>query len=750
MRVMLRRRFFSFVLFSFLIGSFFSATTPDEINRKVEALLQKMTLEEKIGQMTQVTIQVVSRKGPKGEHQLDPRKLRNAIVKHHVGSILNVDPGAYSLQHWHEIIRQIQDVATRETRLGIPVIYGIDAIHGANYTRGATLFPQSIGMAATWNPELVRKEGEITALEVRASGIPWNFNPVLGVGRQPIWPRFFETYGEDPYLVSVLGRAYIKGLEGEDNDISRSNRVAACMKHYLGYSFPLTGQDRTPAWIPERMLREIFLPPFRAAVKAGVHTVMINSSEINGVPVHASKYLLTDVLRKELGFRGMVVTDWYDIINLYQREKVATSRKEAVKLAVQAGIDMSMVPFDFSFTSDLLELVQEGVIPESRIDQSVRRILRLKFELGLFENPYPVAELSKRFATEDSRRVALQAAQESITLLKNKNNVLPLRKNLRVLVTGPTANSLARLNGGWSFTWQGNDESYYPAEKMTILEAVQQKIGKAQVTYLPGTDYDKAIDIEAAGKAARQVDAVILCLGEHAYCETPGNISDLYLPEVQYQLARAVSQANVPVILVLAEGRPRIIHPIIDAVDAVVMAYLPGLEGGPAIADVLFGEVNPSGKLPFTYPKFPNDLKWYDYKNSEITPPNRYDPEFPFGFGLSYTQFEYRDLKLDKETIKPGETLTVQVSVKNTGGRKGREVVQLYLSDLVRSVTPPVRQLKRFRKIELKPGETKTVTFYLNTKDMEFIGIDNRPTVEAGEFRITVGGLEKSFRLVNE
>ncbi len=724
------------------------SASADELDAKVENLLQKMTLEEKVGQMTQVTIQVVSRKAADGQHELDPARLYDAIVTHQVGSILNVYPGAYSLEHWHEIITQIQDLATQKTRLGIPVLYGIDAIHGANYTRGATLFPQSIGMAATWNPDLVRKEGEITALEVRASGIPWNFNPVLGVGRQPLWPRFFETYGEDPYLVSVMGQAYIKGLEGADNDISQPTRVAACMKHYLGYSFPLSGQDRTPAWIPERMLREIFLPPFRVATEAGVHTLMVNSSEINGIPVHASKPMLTDLLRQELGFRGVVVTDWYDIINLYEREKVVASRKEAVKQAVLAGIDMSMVPFDFSFYDDLLALVREGEIPETRIDQSVRRILRLKYELGLFEHPYPDPALKPRFASESSRQVALQAARESLTLLKNRNRVLPLSRHVRVLVTGPTADLLSPLNGGWSFTWQGNDESYYPPEKLTIREAIEQKIGPDRVVYLPGSGFDRAEDLSAVTRAARQVDVVILCLGEPAYCETPGNISDLHLPAAQYDLARAVSQAGVPVVLVLAEGRPRLIHPIVEQMDAVVMAYLPGLEGGPAIADLLFGEVNPSGKLPFTYPKYPNKLICYDYKNSENTKPNRFDPEFPFGFGLSYTKFRYDNLRLNKKVLRPGETLEVRVSVKNVGQRAGKEAVLLYLSDLVRSVTPPVRQLKRFTKIHLRPGEAREVVFRLQDSDLQFIGTDNRPTLEAGEFRITVGGLQQTFRLI--
>lgn len=720
------------------------------LDKKVDNLLAQMTLEEKIGQMNQVTIDVVSRdeQPENGPHLLDPEKLRDAIVKHHVGSILNVQGSAYTIDNWHDIITQIQDVATKETRLGIPVIYGIDAIHGANYTIGATLFPQSIGMAATWNEELSRKEGEITALEIRASGIPWNFNPVLGAGRQPLWPRLWETYGEDVYLASRLGVAYIKGLEGEDNDISRKDKVAACLKHYLGYSFPFTGKDRTPAYIPERMLREYFLPIFKAGVDAGAHTLMINSSEINGEPVHASHHFLTEVLRGELGFTGFAVSDWEDIKNLYRRERVAATEKEAVRQAVMAGVDMSMVPFDFSFYELLLDLVHEGQVPEARIDDAVRKILRVKMELGLFENPYPDKSLKAKFASEDSRTVCLQAARESITLLKNKNNLLPLAKGKRVLVTGPTAAKLTVLNGGWTITWQGNDERLYPKDKDTILEAVQKKYGESNVVYVPGSDFEAPVDIAQAVEAARDVDAVILCLGEEAYCETPGNIKDLTLPEAQLELAEALAQTGTPIILVLAEGRPRIIRRIVDDAQAILMAYLPGMEGGTAIAEVIAGEVNPSGRLPITYPKYPNDLTLYDHKNSENSSEYQtYDPQFPFGFGLSYTTFEYSDLRLAKKEVKMGEEIGVQVTVKNTGARAGMEVVQLYLSDLVASVTPCVRRLKGFEKIRLQPGEAKVVQFTLEKDDLSFIGRDNKLVVEPGEFIVSIGGLQQKFVL---
>jgi beta-glucosidase len=718
------------------------------IDRKVDELLRKMSLEEKVGQMTQVTLQVVAKDSAHDE--LDPEKLRNAIVNHHVGSILNVVDAAYTLDQWHRIITQIQDVALKETRLGIPILYGIDAVHGANYTRGATIFPQNLGMAATWNPELMRRNGEITAYEVRASGIPWNFSPVLDIGRQPLWPRLFETFGEDPYLASVMGAAYVKGLEGDDNRVSRPDKVAACTKHYLGYSFPLSGKDRTPAWIPENMLREYFLPTFRAAIAAGAHTVMANSGQINGVPVHASKYLLTDLLRGELGFRGLLVSDWADINNLHFRDRVAASQKEAVKLAVMAGIDMSMVPEDFSFYELLLQLVREGEVPESRIHEAVRRILRLKFELGLFDNPYPNPALKEKFGSEEFRQVALQAARESITLLKNEGELLPLPKTARILVTGPTANSLSCLNGGWTITWQGDREEFYPQEKLTILEAIREKVEPQNVRFVPGVTFDRPLDVKAAADAARGVDVVIACVGEPAYCETPGNIVDLTLPEAQLQLVEALEQTGVPVVLILVEGRPRVVRRIVDRARSILMAYLPGLEGGQAIAEVLFGEVNPSGKLPITYPRYPNDLTLYDHKYSEANGPyNRYDPEWPFGFGLSYTTFEYSNLTVAPSRIARGDSVTVEVTLRNSGQRAGAEVVQLYLSDLYASVTPSVRKLKRFQKLVLEPGEEKTIHFRLGEEDLAFVGRDGRLQVEPGEFRITVGPLSAGFELVN-
>jgi len=717
------------------------------VDKKVARLLAEMTLEEKVGQMTQLTLAMVSkdREQPDDAHQIDPEKLHNIIVKHHVGSILNVDNNAYTPEHWHKIISQIQRMATEKTRLGIPVLYGIDAIHGANYTLGATIFPQSIAMAATRNRELVRREAEITALETRACGIPWNFNPVLGLARHALWSRNYETYGEDPYLAAELGAEYVRGSQGPD--IAAPDKLATCAKHYIGYSLPFTGHDRTPAWIPERMLREIFVYPFKKAIDAGAVTVMANSSEINGVPVHSSYNLLTELLREELGFKGLVVSDWNDIKNLHEREKVAVSQKEAVKMAVMAGVDMSMVPEDLSFYELLLELVNTGEVPQWRIDEAVSRILKLKYQLGLFENPYPDQNLIEKFASQESQGVSLQAAREAMTLLKNEDNLLPLSKDQKLLITGPCADKLSVMNGGWTITWQGDREDLYPQDKPTILEAIQNKLGAEKVQYMPGATFEKTLELDQVVQAARTASTVILCLGEPSYCETPGNINDLTLSESQIELVHRIAQVDIPLVLVITAGRPRLIRSIVDHTQAVLMAYLPGMEGGTAIAEVLFGEVNPSGKLPFTYPKYPNRIMRYDHKYSEITGENSYDVQYPFGHGLSYTTFRYSDLKLDKKILTDQDTLRISVTVENTGDYYGKESVELYLSDLYATITPAVRRLKRFTKIALEPNERKTLEFTLTPEDLLFIGRDNRATLEAGEFQVSVGDQQLKFHV---
>lgn len=714
------------------------------LDQKVEALLKQMTIEEKTGQMTQVAIDIVlKRSSPEAaRHEIDPARLEAAVVRHHVGSILNVAGRAYTVENWHELINQIQDAAAR-TRLKIPVLYGIDAVHGANYTVGATLFPQPIAMAATWNPERARRAGEITAYQVRASGIPWNFYPVMDLGRHPVWPRLWETFGEDVHLASEMGKAYIQGMQG--SDMGARDKVATCLKHFAGYSFPLSGQDRTPAWIDTRMMHQYFLPPFEAAVRAGAPTVMVNSGEVNGIPGHANHYLLTEVLKRQWGLEGFVVSDWEDIKRLHTRDRVAETPKEAVRLAVMAGVDMSMVPMDYSFHDLLLECVKDGSVPVARIDDAVRRILRIKFRLGLFENARPDPALKAAFHKPEFEAANLAAAREAITLLKNRHGVLPLARDRKILVTGPTANLLSALNGGWTITWQGDREELYPKDKLTILGAIEALAGKKNVTYVPGTTFDRAMDISAAVAAAARADVVVACLGERAYCETPGNIPDLMLEAAQLELVRALAAAGKPIVVVLAEGRPRILRPIVPLADAMVMAYLPGLEGGRAVAEVLFGEVNPSGRLPFTYPRFPNALSTYDYKVTENVQGNRVEPEFEFGHGLSYTTFAYSDLALSSDTLTEPGQLQVSVSVRNTGARAGQEVVQLYVTDLYRSIVPPARELKGFRKVELAAGESRKVVFTLRPRDLAFVGLDNRWVSEPGRFRVSVGGLAREF-----
>jgi beta-glucosidase len=732
--------------------------------RRVEALLARMTLEEKIGQMTQLEIGMVT-SGKDQEIQIDPTRLEKAVVKYGVGSILNVKDQALTAEKWHELIRRIQE-ASQRTRLKIPVIYGIDSIHGANYIRGSTLFPQEIGMAATWNPELMQRASEVAAMETRAAGIPWTFSPVLDLGRQPLWPRFYETFGEDPYLAQVMGVAFVRGMEG--TDISSPVHVATSLKHYMGYSFPLSGRDRTPAWIPENYLREYFLPTFAAAIRAGARTVMINSAEINGVPGHINHHVLTDILRGELGFKGFAVSDWEDIKKLVSQWKVAADEKEATRMAVMAGIDMSMVPSDYSFSDHLLALVKEGSVPLSRIDEAVRRILLVKYDLGLFENAMPDPSLVSKIGSNQSRELSLQAARESMTLLKNGDNLLPLARNRKVLVTGPMANSLVSLNNGWTYVWQGSDESLYPKDRPTILQAIEGKVGK-NVSYAPGTkitrpagsppnstptDVNEEVDIAAAVRAARDADVVVLCLGEGAYAETPGNITDLSLDEPQLKLAQAIEATGKPVVLVLVEGRPRILNRIADGAQAILMAYNPGNEGGTAIADVLFGDYNPSGKLPFTYPRTANGLLTYDHKLFETEATSfgnsAFNPQFEFGQGLSYTTFAYSNLHLAQKTMMPGGTMNISVTVANTGTKAGNEIAQLYVRDVVASITPPGKRLRRFAKIYLEPGQSRTLSFNLRRDDLSFIGADNKTLVEPGDFDVMISNLTDTFTLQAE
>lgn len=729
---------------------------------RIETLLTKMTLEEKVGQMTQLEIGQIT-EGNGSDAKIDPAKLEKAIVQYKVGSILNVPGQALSVEKWWEIIGAIQ-AASMRTRLKIPNIYGIDSIHGANFIKGGTLFPQQIGMAATWNPLLMRRAAEITAMETRAAAIPWSFSPVLDLGRQPVWPRFWETFGEDPYLAKVMGVAFVRGLEG--NDVRNEEHVASSLKHYVGYSLPLTGRDRTPAWIPENYLREYFLPTFDTAVKSGARTVMVNSAEINGVPGHINKYLMTDVLKNELGFDGFIVSDWEDIIKLVTQWKVAKDEKEATMMAVNAGIDMSMVPYKYSFTENLIELVKEKKVPMARIDDAVRRILRVKFQLGLFEKPMPDAAVKSNFGKPEYVAASLQAARESIVLLKNDKSGLPLSKDKKVLVTGPTADSLISLNNGWTWVWQGSEESLYPKDKMTIRAAVEAKVGSRNFEYVQGTrltrapnspsattptDVDVEVDVKKAVDAAKNADVVVLCLGEGSYTETPGSITDLTLPEIQLRFAEAIIATGKPVVLVLVEGRPRVISRIADKVPGILLALNPGNEGGRAVADVLFGDYNPSGKLPFTYPRNPNNLIMYDHKLFETEETSfgnaANKPQFDFGFGLSYTSFAYSNLKLSSDSMTMNGEMRVSVDVKNSGNRSGKETAILYLRDEVASLSPAGKRVKRFAKISLEAGQSKTLTFKLGREDLSFIGMDNRPAVEAGDFTVMVGGLSGKFTL---
>ncbi len=712
--------------------------------RRVQDLLARLTLEEKVGQMTQLEIGMVT-SGKDQDIQIDPAKLEMAVVKYGAGSILNVSSEALSVEKWRQIIGQIQQ-ASQKTRLKIPVIYGIDTIHGANYIKGSTLFPQEIGMAATWNPALMQRVTEIAAAETRAAGIPWTFSPVLDLGRQPLWPRFYETFGEDPYLSKVMGVAFVRGMEG--NDILSPNHVATSLKHYMGYSFPLNGRDRTPAWIPENYLREYFLPAFAAAVKAGARTVMVNSAEINGTPGHINHHVLTDILRGELGFKGFVVSDWQDIQKLVSVWKVAPDEKEATRLAIMAGIDMSMVPQSYTFSDLLLQLVKEGKVPMSRIDEAVSRILLVKFDLGLFEDPMPAPSIG--FATSDSRQVALQAARESLTLLKNDSAVLPLAKDRKILVTGPAASSLIPLNNGWTYVWQGDNAGLYPKDRPTIAQAIEARAGK-NVTYVAGVTFDKEIDIPAAVNAARKADVAVVCVGESSYAETPGNITDLTLSEPQLRLAEALEATGKPVVLVLVEGRPRIIKRIADGAQGILLASNPGNEGGSAIADVLFGDYNPGGKLPFTYPRATNSYLTYDHKVFETEETSfgnaAFGPQFEFGHGLSYTTFTYTNLQLSQKSVPLNAQLNVSVTVTNSGRRAGQEAVILYLRDEVASLAPPGQRVKRFAKISLEPGQSRTLSFTLGRDDFSFIGADNKPTLEPGDFRVMVGKLSEGFTL---
>ena len=710
-----------------------------------------MDLDDKVGEMTQIAIDVLSVGDPYNlakPHRLDPERMRRALVDLRVGSVLNVGGHAYTPEKWHNIIGSIQKMAVGGKKSGIPILYGIDAIHGANYTMGATRFPQQIAQACSWDLTMAQNIGRITAYDARASWIPWNFSPVMDIGRDPRWPRFWETYGEDVLLARRMGEAYIKGLQGDNP--ADPYRVAACLKHFAGYSTPWTGKDRTPVNLSERTFREWVLPPFQQGVDAGALTVMVCSGELDGVPVHANKWLLQDVLRGEMGFQGLAVSDWEDIRYLVSRHKVAANYKEAIKMAVNAGIDMSMTPMDLEFPVLLKELVLEGGVPMARIDEAVRRILSVKLQLGLFENPIPDPSTPfDQFGSPERDALNLEAATSSIVLLQNDRNLLPLSPKTKIAVGGPNAHDLQPLNGGWSGTWQGNDPLYNNPGRFSIAQALVNKKGAGQVTAVPWDTTD-ASRIGRTAKAAAEADVVVLCLGERSYTEKPGDISDLNLPQEQIQLVDAVAQTGKPIVLILAQGRPRIIREAVPQAQAILLAPLPGDEGGPALANILFGDSEPGGRLAFTYPRYANDLLTYDHKFTEQISTSMgtdaFQPQWPFGHGLSYTTFVYEDFSMSADNLTDREPLTIRVRVRNTGSRRGSEVVQLYITDEVASITPSVRRLRGFEKITLEPGEARTISFAITPDQLAFIGPDNKWVTEPGYFTLSVGGRTGRFR----
>lgn len=705
----------------------------------VENRLKSMTLEEKVGQMSQIDLGVLA-VGKTCEVadpiRLDTAKLRLAFHRYKVGSVLNCGCGFHALsrKRWLELIDSIQQANSLYTKHGIPVLYGIDAIHGANYTLGSTLFPQQIGQAATWNPELVKAAARITAYETRASGIPWNFSPVLDIGRQPLWSRFFETYGEDVCLAKKMTNACITGYQG---NTFGNGQVAACMKHFLGYSYPLSGKDRTPVWIGERELRAYFLPTFQEAIRLKAKTLMINSGELNGVPVHASYPILTTLLREELGFEGVAVTDWEDVYKLHTTHKVAETLRDAVKMAVMAGIDMSMTPNDFQFNELLLDLVKSGEIPESRLDMSVRRILKLKADLGL-EGKVSLPSLTDYplFGSDSFARVAYDAVGESITLLKNKGDILPLKTESKVWVMGNGANSLNYLNGAWSQTWLGQDTSFNESNKLTILQALKAGYGKDNISEVT------AQFVARNTRKSKQLPNVVLyCLGETPATEIPGNIDDLAIaiPAADRIALNQLNARNVPVVLVLLLGRPRIITDL-DAISrAVVHAYIPGQEGAKPLVDLLYGRINPSGRLPFTYPRSSGDIVHYDRKRTEDNDihfgDKGYRPLYDFGYGLSFTRYDYRELKVTSQN----DTFVINVIVRNTGSREGKEVVQVYYRDEYAPVTPSQKKLCAFSKVNLKPGQDAVVTLKVPFSEVGDIGADMKPFKASGILHFFAG-----------
>lgn len=735
----------------------------EAIEAKVEALLAKMTLDEKVGQMLELNLDILGKMAPgkdgKPVWTLNEAMLDSCIAKYKVGSLLNA-PGtkAATVKQWQEWIRLIQKKSMKY--ISIPDIYGLDHNHGVTYTQGGTLFPQPINLAASFNTQLATTMAEVAAYESRAGNCPWVYNPVLDLGRDPRWSRIWESFGEDPIVNARMAEAEIRGYQGDDPNHLGKYNVATSVKHYMAYGAPWSGKDRTPAYLSEQMLREKYFEPFKAAIQAGALTVMVNTSSINGMPVHASYKFLTKWLKEDLQWDGMIVTDWADINNLYTREKVAKDKKDAIRIAINAGVDMSMDPYSVDFCTLLKELVEEGKVKQSRIDDAVRRILRVKYRLGLFDQPNTGGKGYEKFGSKEFADKALRAAEETEVLLKNEGGILPLAKGKKILLTGPNANQMRCLDGGWSYTWQGSNAEDLSGAYNTIYEALCNKYGQENIILEQGVTYNEkgrydaenAPQIDKAVSAAAGADVIIACIGENSYCETPGNLTDLWLSSNQRDLVKALAKTGKPIILILNEGRPRLIADIEPLAKAVVDILLPGNYGGDALANLIAGDANFSAKMPYTYPREINSLTTYDYKVSEEVPTMagaynydaRVNLQWPFGYGMSYTTFEYSNLQVDRTAFTAGDALKVTVDVKNTGSRAGKEAVLLYTSDLIASLVPDNKRLREFTKVELQPGETKTVSFTLPAKSMAFVGEDGKWTLEEGDFTIRVGRLTKN------
>lgn len=724
-----------------------------KIEAKVDQTLKKLTLEEKVGQMMEIVIDLLGGNDKNGVFYIDEHKADSIFSHYKVGSILNApNTCAPTAKQWEKYMAQIQKLSMK--RMGVPCIFGLDQNHGSTYTQGGTLFPQNINVAATFNREIARRSAEATAYETRAVSVPWTYSPTVDLGRDARWPRIWENFGEDCYLSSEMGKAMVYGFQGEDPNHIDQYHIATSMKHFMGYGVPWTGKDRTPAYISPADLREKHFAPFLAGIEAGALSVMVNSASVNGMPMHANKEILTHWLKEQTGWDGVLITDWADVNNLYTREMVAKDKKDALRIAINAGIDMVMEPYSCDACGYIIELVNEGKIPMSRIDDACRRVLRMKYRLGLFEHPTQKLKNYPLFGGEKFAQLALEGATESMVLLKNNNNILPLQKGKKILLTGPNANQMRCLDGGWSYTWQGNRTDEFAGKYNTIYEALCNEYGKENIVLNQGVTYNEAgkyweenePQIAAAVEAAKNVDVVVACIGENSYTETPGNLTDLWLSENQRNLVKALATTGKPIILVLNEGRPRLIADIEPLAQGVVDILIPGNYGGDALAQLLSGKANFSGKMPYTYPKEINSLANYDFKKSEEvgTMEGAYDynakitQQWGFGQGLSYTTYQYSNLKVDKATFAHNDVIRVSVEVKNTGKVAGKESVLLFSSDLMASMVPDGRRLRAFDKVALQPGESKTVTFDLKANDLAFVGWDGKWILEEGDFKLMV------------